>query len=172
MTSHRPVLRLPVLVLAVATAVVAGSAARATTVKTKPPASAASQAQPRAYATRDQLRDCMDTEDALKIKRTALETAQAEHEKQLNTLESENAKIVEVQGQLDRDSDTAIQAFNLLVSDHNVHVKQVNEEGARERADASSYNEGALALNRKCATLVYRVDDMDVVMKERRAAGK
>ena len=169
MTSLRHALRLPAIALA-ALAALCGGAAHATTVKTGKPA--ASQPAPRAYATRDQLRECMDIEDGLKTRRVALEASHVEHDRNVDALEVENAKIVEVQGQLDHESDTAVQAFNLLVSDHNVHVKQLNEEAARDHDVVAGYNADTLALNRKCAKLVYNVDDMDAVMKERRAAGK
>jgi hypothetical protein len=158
------------LTLALILALAAGTAAATTVAVTAKPA--ASQSAPHAYATRDQLRDCMDTEDALKAKRRALEATQATHEAHVTAFEAENAKIVEVQGQLDHDSPTAISAFNLLVSEHNVHVKALNQEGADDQAAADSYNADALALNRKCASLVYRVEDMDAVMKERRKADK
>ncbi len=155
--------------LAFATAL-AATTAHATTVKTGKPAASAPAA--RVYATREQLRSCMELEDGLKARRTALETTQAAHDRSVDALEAENAKIVEVQGNLDHDSDTAVQAFNLLVADHNVHVKQINEDAAKSREAAAAYNVDTLALNRQCASLVYRVDDMDAVMKERRAAGK
>lgn len=158
------------LTLTLTLALAAGAAAATTVAVTSKPA--ASQPAPHPYATRDQLRDCMDAEDALKAKRRALDATQATHEAHVNAFEAENAKIVEVQGQLDHDSPTAITAFNRLVSEHNVHVKDLNQEGADQQAAADSYNADALALNRQCAALVYRVEDMDAVMKERRKAGK
>lgn len=132
----------------------------------------ASQPVGRLYATRDQLRDCMDLEDALKARRKTLDAVSDAHEAQLTAIQAEDAKIVDVQGRLDHESETAITAFNLLVADHNAHVKEFNKEADDMRASSDAYNADALALNRKCSKMAYSVDDMNAVMKERRAAGK
>lgn len=142
--------------------------AGATTVKTSKPA--ASQPAPRQWATRDQLRECLDLEAALKRRMSDIEAANAAHEAFFNRVEAENAKLLEVQGQLDHDSDTAIHAFNLLVTDHNVHVKQLNQEAQDSRAVSDAYNTDMVAVNRKCSSLAYRIDDMDAVLKERKKA--
>lgn len=122
-----------------------------------------------AFASRDQLRHCLAEEDELKARFDAIQARHADHERRLAALEAENDKIVEVQGQLDTTSDVAVNAFNLLVSEHNVHVKQVNEAAAASHAESDAYNAAILAHNRDCAHLVYRVDDLQAVTKERRA---
>jgi hypothetical protein len=61
-------------------------------------------------------------------------------------------------------------AFNLLVSDHNVHVKQMNQEAGELQTVGSAYNDDMLAVNRKCSPLAYRVEDMGGVLKERKKA--
>lgn len=142
--------------------------AQATTVKTGKPA--ASQPPARQWATRDQLRDCMDTEDALKQRFNAIEASNAAHEQLFNRIEAENAKLTELQAVLDHDSDVAVHAFNALVKEHNEHVKQLNDQAAQSRPGTSAYNEDMAAYNRRCASLVYRVEDMDAVMRERRKA--
>jgi len=158
-------LRIPLLVIPF---VLLGAAAGATTVKVAKPA--ASQPATRQWATRDQLRDCMNLEDALKARLHDIETTQAAHEASFSRVEAENVKLLEVQGQLDHDSETAVHAFNLLVSDHNVHVKQLNQDASESQAVSDAYNTDMLAVNRQCSTLAYRVDDMDAVLKERKKA--
>ena len=135
----------------------------------RPPAS---QPVGRLYATRDQLRDCMDLEDALKARRKTLDAASDAHEAQLTAIQAEDAKIVDVQGRLDHESETAITAFNLLVADHNAHVKEYNQESEGMRAASDAFNDEVATVNRKCSKMAYDVDDMNAVMKERRAAGK
>jgi hypothetical protein len=158
-------LRPPLLVLAVL--LIAGSA-QATTVKTGKPA--ASQAPARAWATRDQLRECMDIEAGLKTRFKAIEVSNAAHEKMFDQAEAENTTLRELQSQLDRDSDTSIGAFNALVKDHNLHVKALNQDAADSRPVNDAYNDDMMAFNHKCSQLVYRVDDMEAVMKERKKA--
>ncbi len=144
------------------------AAAGATTVKTGKPA--ASQPAARAWATRDQLRDCLDTEAALKERFKGVEAAADAHELLFNQVEAESSKLAELQGQLDHDSDIAVRAFNALVKEHNQHVKQLNQDAADSRPASEAYNADMSAYNHRCALLVYRVEDMDAVMRERRKA--
>lgn len=160
-----PSLRTPLLVFTLL--LIAGSAG-ATTVKTGKPA--ASQAAARAWATRDQLRECLDIEAGLKTRFKAIEVSNAAHEKIFDQVEAENTKLRELQSQLDRDSDTSISAFNVLVKDHNQHVKALNQDAADSRPVNDAYNDDMMAFNHKCSQLVYRVDDMEAVMKERKKA--
>ncbi len=140
----------------------------ATTVKTGKPA--ASQPPARAYATRQQLRDCMDTEDALKQRFAGIEASNAAHEKLFDQVEAESAKLTELQSVLDHDSESAVHGFNALVQQHNEHVKQLNAQAEESRPVTSAYNADMAAYNRQCASLVYQLDDMDAVMRERRKA--
>jgi len=158
-------LRTPTIVLA---ALLIPGAAGAATAKAGQPA--ASQPAARAFATRDQLRECLDIEAALKARFGAIEASNNAHEQMFNQVEAENAKLLELQAQLDHDSDTAISAFNALVKDHNLHVKQLNQDAADSQPASDAYNADMLAYNRKCSPLVYRVDDLDAVLKERRKA--
>ena len=139
----------------------------ATTVKTGSPAS---QPAPHAYATRDQLRECMDTEDTLKLRFKRIEAAGDVHERLFNQVQAENDKLVELQAQLDHDSDTAIRAFNALIKEHNQHVKDLNQAAADSQPASTAYNEDMVAFNHQCSKLVYRVDDMEAVIKERKKA--
>ena len=61
-------------------------------------------------------------------------------EQLFNQVEAENAKLTELQGQLDHDSDIAVRAFNALVTEHNEHVKQLNQDAADARPASESYN--------------------------------
>ena len=153
--------------LALVAALVVASAG-ATTVKTGKPA--ASQPAARVFATRDQLRECMDIEAGLKARFGAIEASNNAHEQMFNQVEAENAKLLELQAQLDHDSDTSINAFNAAVKDHNLHVKQLNKDAADSQPISNAYNDDMLAYNRKCSPLVYRVDDLDAVIKERKKA--
>jgi hypothetical protein len=158
-------LRIPAIVLA--TLLIPGLAG-ATTVKTGKPA--ASQPAAHVFATRDQLRECLDIEAGLKARFGAIEASNNAHEQMFNQVEAENAKLLELQAQLDHDSDTAVNAFNAVVKDHNLHVKQLNQDAAESQPVSNAYNADMLAYNRKCSPLVYRVDDLDAVLKERKKA--
>ncbi len=153
--------------LTLASLLMAG-AAGATTVKTGKPA--ASQAPARVFATRDQLRECMDIEAGLKGRFKAIEVSNAAHEKMFDQVEAESTRLRELQSQIDHDSDTSVNAFNALVKEHNQHVKALNQDAADSRPVSDAYNDDNVAFNHKCSQLVYRVDDMEAVMKERKKA--
>lgn len=158
-------LRIPSLVFA---SLLIAASAGATTVKTGKPA--ASQAPARAWATRDQLRECLDIEAGLQARFKAIEASNAAHEKMFDQVEAENTRLRESQSQLDHDSDTSVGAFNALVKDHNQHVKALNQDAADSRPVNDAYNDDMAAFNHKCSKLVYRVDDMEAVTKERKKA--
>ena len=153
--------------LPLATLLIAG-AAGATTVKTGKPA--ASQPAQRAWATRDQLRECLDIEAGLKKRFQAIEVSNTAHEKMFDQVEAEKTRLRDLQAQLDHDSDTSVGAFNALVKDHNQHVKLLNEDAAASRPVNDAYNDDMVAFNHQCSALVYKVDDMEAVLKERRKA--
>jgi hypothetical protein len=137
------------------------------------PASAvAAKLAPRTFATRDQLRDCMNSEDELHERLRKLDAAHDAHERAIGEVQAENDKIVEIQAQLDHDSQTAVNAYNLLVTQHNVRTDELNKEAREMTVQGQAFNADSLALNKRCAALAFRVDDMDAVMKERKAAGK
>ncbi len=163
-----PALRIPLLVFAML--LIAGSAG-ATAVKTgKSDRAAASQPSAHAWATRDQLRECLDIEAGLKTRFKAIEASNAAHEKMFDQVEAENTRLRELQSQLDHDSDLSVGAFNALVKDHNQHVKVLNQDAADSRPVNDAYNDDMAAFNRQCSQLVYRVDDMEAVAKERKKA--
>ena len=147
-------------------ATLALASAGATTVKTGKPAAS----QPPAWATRDQLRDCMEAEAALKERFRTIDASNAAHEKMFDQVEAERVRLQALQEQLDRDSDTSLGAFNALVKEHNQHVKALNQDAADSRPASDAYNADMVAFNHRCSGLRYRVDDMEAVVKERKKA--
>ena len=157
------------LLLALAATLAVGSA-DATTVKTGKPA--ASQPPARAWATRDQLRECLDTEAALKVRFSAIDASSTAHEKMFDQVEAESTRIGELHSQLDHDSETSVAAFNALVKDHNLHVKQLNQDAADSRPAEDAYNADMVTFNHRCAHLVYQIEDMEAVTRERKKAAE
>ena len=162
-----PSLRTSLLALA---AMLAVGAADATTVKTGKPA--ASQPPVRAWATRDLLRECLDTEDGLKERFRAIDAASTAHEKMFDQVAAEGTRIEELHAQLDHDSETSVKAFNVLVTDHNLHVKQLNQDAADSKPAADAYNADMVAFHHRCEGQLYRIEDMEAVTRERKKAAE
>ena len=149
-------------------ATLALASAGATTVKTGKPA--ASQPPAPSWATRDQLRDCLDTEAGLKERFRVIDASNAAHEKMFDQVEAERTRLQALQEQLDHDSDASLAAYNVLVKEHNQHVKALNQDAADGRPAADAYNADMVAFNHRCSGLRYRMDDMEAVTKERKKA--
>ncbi len=162
-----PSLRTSLLALAATLAV---GCADATTVKTGKPA--ASQPPARTWATRDQLRECLDIEDALKERFRAIDTASTAHEKMFDQVEAEGTRIEGLHAQLDHDSETSVKAFNVLVADHNLHVKQLNQDVADSKPAADAYNADMVTFHHRCEGQLYRIEDMEAVTRERKKAAE
>ena len=162
-----PSLRTSLLALAATLAV---GSADATTVKTGKPA--ASQPPARAWATRDQLRECLDTEATLKERFVAIDAASTAHEKMFDQVEAESTRIEELHAQLDHDSETSVKAFNALVTDHNLHVKQLNQDAADSKPAADAYDADLVTFHHRCEGQLYRIEDMEAVTRERKKAAE
>ena len=144
----------------------AAAPAHATTVKTGKPA--ASQPPALAWATRAQLRDCMDTEDSLKQRSAAIEGDDAAHARRFDEIAAEGTRLSETQARLDGDDTAAVNAFNQQVQAHNDHVKALNEQAGQSQPVVQALQADMAAYNRQCATLAYRPEDLDALTLERK----
>jgi hypothetical protein len=120
------------------------------------------------YATRDQLRECLNLDDGLKARMHALEVATLAHNQKFDANEAEGAKLVEMKAKLDRGDKAAILAFNKAVQEHNVHLQEVDEEAAAADTATKALHADQAAVDQKCGPLTYRPADMDAVVKERK----
>lgn len=151
-------------------AALACACAAAVPAATKPSATSAAPAVP--YATRDQLRECLDMEDDLRKRHDEIDKWNAAHAAALAEVEAQGAKIDAAQAGLDHSSQTAITAYNQLIADYNARNKALRAEADAFQATTDAYNDASLASNRKCSNNVYSLSDMDAVAKERKAAAK
>jgi hypothetical protein len=144
------------------------SAAGATTVEMAKPA--ASQAKGHGYATREQLRDCLDREAALKQRLHAIEAASTERDATTSRLQAEGAQVREMKDKLDRNDAVAVARFKELLAQHNANVAALNKDVADSEAATDAYNADSTAVNQECTTLTYHTQDIDAVLKERKKA--
>jgi predicted nuclease with TOPRIM domain len=142
-------------------------AASATAVETAKPA--ASQAKGR-YATREQLRECLDRQAELKARFRGIEAANAARAEAVKRLEAEGVKLREMKAQIDRDNVAAVQAFKQQLTDYNTHAAALNKESDDSSAAADAYNADSESVNQACTALPYHTQDMDAVLKERKKA--
>lgn len=118
--------------------------------------------------TREQLRQCMQTEDSLKQRSKAVEAAVDVNEKLLKRSDDESRRLEELHDKLDHDSEVAVKSYNELIKEHNAHVKELNDQYAATNPAGEAYQADVAAYHRQCSGLRYSMDDMDAVMAERR----
>ena len=140
----------------------------ATTIATGKPA--ASQPATAGWSTRDQLRECLATEAALKERGRVLDVAIQAHVKMSDDIEAENERLEQLKSQLDDSSEKSVKAFNVLVKEHNLHVKALNKDAADSQPATDAYNADLIAFNHRCSGARYRIEDMEAVTRERQKA--
>ncbi|MBW8759307.1 MAG: hypothetical protein JF586_17025 [Burkholderiales bacterium] len=152
--------RIPLLV--VSSLLLAATAAAATAAG-KPP-------KETAFATREQLRACLDLDDAMKTRRRDIEASAAEHNRKFDANDAEDARLVEMKTRLDRSDKDAILAFNQAVTAHAQHTRELNEEAEAQEAGVKAFEADKAAMDDRCGGLSYRPGDVDAVNRERRKA--
>jgi hypothetical protein len=147
--------RIPLLVVS---CLLLTAAAGAATVK---------PAKPAAFGTREQLRECLDLDDAMKTRRRTLETSAAEHNRKFDANDAEDARLVELKAKLDRSNKDAILAFNRAATEHALHTHDLNQEADEQEAGMKALQADKAAMDDKCGNLTYKPADIDAVNKER-----
>ncbi len=147
-------LRIPFLLVACLTVAGAARAAPAT----------------KSFGTREQLRECSDLDDALKVRWQAIQAATAENNRKFAENDAEEARLVEMKAKLDRSDKNAILAFNKAVTEHTQHIQRANQDGDAAEASNKRYLADRAAADDQCASLTYRPADIDAVARERRKA--
>jgi len=124
----------------------------------------------KAFGTREQLRACLDLDDALKVRWQAIQAATEENNRKFEANDAEEARLVEMKAKLDRSDKNAILAFNKAVTEHGQHIQQSNQDGDATEALNKAYLADRAAADGKCSNLTYRPADIDAVDRERKKA--
>ena len=122
------------------------------------------------YATRDQLRECMDLQAVLKIRFHGLQAGNTDNDATGDRLEAEGAQVHDTQATLDRSDAAAVTAFRQAVAGYNERVVAWKKATADAQAADDAYKMDSAAVDQKCVGLSYRPQDIDAVMKERKKA--
>ena len=135
-------------------------------------AASAGAATATTFGTRAQLRECLDVDDALKLRSDAVEAHTVAINEKIGANSAEAARLADLKKTLDRNDKAAIASFNQLAVAHNEHVQQVNEEISGVQAAGHELEADKADRERKCGGLSYRPADLAAVDKERRKAAE
>lgn len=135
-------------------------------------AALAQAASAQRQGTKDDLRQCMATEDQLKADEAVLRQKTEKHQAALKQFQQEMQAHVAQQATIDMTDEKAVTAFNERTNTLNAQVDVINKEALVHQAGVNDLNARMHAHNTRCAGMVYRVADMQAVAKERAAAAK
>ena len=133
-----------------------------------PPAASSAPAATR--ATRDQLRDCLNTEDGLRERERPLQAASAENRKMGARLEAEGDQMRGTGSKMDETNPMSATAFDAMVKTHNLRVRQLNAAEAALAPVSKAFVADVTAFQARCSGLTYLVEDMEAVAREREKA--
>jgi hypothetical protein len=135
-------------------------------------ATAAETAVPPAFASRDQLRHCLQADSGLKTRAAAIAASDKALAQLAGQVKAEAAQLRALRRKIDRegDGDTAVETFNALARKHNVHVRKLNKDTAAARPASQAYKLDKASYDQTCGAQVYRAEDMDAVTRERAKA--
>ncbi len=123
-----------------------------------------------AWASREQLRECLDTEDALKARLQAIQSANAEHQKTWARIDAESDQIRATGAKMNEMNPTSAMSYDAMVKSHNLRVRELNQAEAALVPVSDAYNADMGAFHARCAGISYRAEDMDAVVQDRRKA--
>ncbi|NRR29899.1 hypothetical protein HSX11_06840 [Oxalobacteraceae bacterium] len=133
---------------------------------------AESSARAGKFSSREELRYCMESEAQLSQRKKNNSDYVAKNRAALARIQAEAAVIVQQQSVLDHSDEVAVNALNLVIDQHNQFVEETNAEAETQNALSSAYNDGMLTHNRRCAAMVYRMEDRKAILAERKAQQK
>jgi hypothetical protein len=140
------------------------SGAVAATAKASKPATAGT------FGSRDQLRQCLDQDDAIKARTQALAATATATSARMSVNDVDAGKLADMKKALDRSDKAAILAFNQLAVAHNAHVQEVDDDVAKTDAANGVLTADKIAMDQDCGSLTYRPADVDAVNRERKKA--
>jgi septal ring factor EnvC (AmiA/AmiB activator) len=123
-----------------------------------------------AFATRDQLRECLETDASLKQRLGAIQASNAANEKTYASLEAENDSIRSVGSKMDETNPTSAGSYQAMLRSHSLRVKQLNQAETELVPVSRAYNADMASFHQRCSGLSYRSEDMDAVILERKKA--
>lgn len=124
-------------------------------------------AQPK-FASREELRSCMEGEDEIKQRNAQLERRHTMHNAELKALQDQSTAFYATEDKVDVSDEKQLAAFNERVTELNQQVDALNQRGARLTEEVKLFRADMRAHNQRCAALVYKIIDKDAIVRERK----
>jgi hypothetical protein len=120
-------------------------------------------------ATRDELRQCMSTSDALQARRAAMDKQLTEHQAAMKALQADSDTLQKAQRAASTQDEKQVQAFNAQVDAFNARTRVLNQQADDYNAQEAALVADMRAHNTQCASRPFKVSDREAILKERQA---
>lgn len=124
------------------------------------------------YGTREQLNACLDSDDRIKAHSKLIADYIAENNATMIQIQIEAAMLVDLQAATATNNKAQVESFNRRIEEHNRLVKSADEHAHKTKIELELYNKELAEHNKRCAALVFKMEDREAVKKDRQAAGK
>ncbi len=115
--------------------------------------------------TRDDIRNCALTGDALAIRRATLKKEMGEHSTEVKALNEEADAINEAKTKLAITDEAAVAAFNARNEARNLRVDKLNSNAQRLNTAANDVNADGDGYLKQCSNRPFLISDKEAVMK-------
>jgi chromosome segregation ATPase len=124
--------------------------------------------------TRDELRACYDTRDAIDVHQKEILERRKKLAGQADELKAEGDDLRTQVKQADDDNLTGLRRTRLerKVKEHDARLKELQAAAATLESDTNALEKQAEEHKQKCTNVAFANDDVAAVKKEREAAGK
>lgn len=129
----------------------------------------------RRVATIDELRACMDGNDALRLRKAALEERSGKLAEEARGIRSEVDELNDEANRARLDptfSGARRERFERRQQAVNARSQALQQSSAAFEAERDAFNRDNAAMSARCGGIAFRNDDVETVRKEREAAGK
>jgi len=120
-----------------------------------------------AIASRDLVRECMDTDDNLLSRKLKIDADARDDKVALAEAQAANSHLNELQSKLNTADAAAVDAFNKQRTAQNETGAAINARIDAHVKEVDAYNADSHAFNEKCAGVKMRIHDRRKVIKER-----
>lgn len=130
-------------------------------------ASAGKKAGEPKFASREQLRACMDSEDELGNRKTALDREQARHTASLKPTQDDSTALYASEEKVDATDEKQVSDFNAKVAELNQRAEAINQRAGQLNLESKQLRADLHAHNVRCASIVFKISDKDAILRER-----
>lgn len=119
-------------------------------------------------ASREEIISCIRENDDLANRFKNAQAAVAENYAGMNKIQAEELKLSSEQGKVNRDDEMEVAQLNARLQEHNRFVAALNAKAEVARGENAAYNLAMAAHKKRCAGLVYNINEYRAILQELR----